>query len=108
MKDISGKTEGFLDYTKDWGFTRNYISHQNGVWKNLTVNGKPLKSHENHGNLTYKVIKKMNTLLKLIIMLSLMVISLYTLIASNLIKYNQSNKEILPENVKALVKDFFL
>jgi RHS repeat-associated protein len=48
----------FLDYAKDWGFTRNYISPQNGVWGNQRVNGKPLKHHENHGHLTYTGIKK--------------------------------------------------
>jgi len=50
--------KGFLDYAKDWGFTKNYISPQKGVWKNLKVNGKPLKYHENHGHLTYKGIKR--------------------------------------------------
>jgi len=48
----------FLDYAKEWGFTNNYISPQKGVWKNLTVNGKPIKKHENHGHLTYKGLRK--------------------------------------------------
>ncbi|HOL29496.1 MAG: hypothetical protein KBG33_03265 [Paludibacteraceae bacterium] len=49
----------------------------------------------------------MNTLLKPILILFLMVISINTLIASNPIKYNQSNKEVLPENLKVLVRDSF-
>jgi RHS repeat-associated protein len=50
--------KSLLDYAKNWGFTKNYISPQKNVWKNLSVNGKPLKKHDNHGHLTYKGLKR--------------------------------------------------